>query len=163
MIVAVAGVPLVVQQMWLRLIRPWRQQTKLQRAYALMQEWFDEIDRTLEQGVDERRLARREGEVDAYLQDPLVARYPMRFSRRFRREFLQGVDLPDEVLDSEVLFEKYTRAHVGGTDLGTWWSMTQGAFYGLYAEYLRRGPDANWADVQMRVRLLKEFLHIASE
>ena len=162
-IATVVGVPLVLQQTWLHIVRPRLKRTKLRRAFELIQTWFDQVDRNIEHGVDRPLIDNLEGKIDSYLRDHALERHSIRFSKRFRRRFLREVGIKRELLDNPELFEKFARSPLSGTDLGTWWGMTRGAFYRFSAAYERNSADTNFADVQMRVRLLRLYLRIKSE
>lgn len=62
---------------------------KLRNLYLLIEEWFDEIDTTLEKGIDISILQNKEKKIYDYISDHKLSNIKLNFSESFRRKFLK--------------------------------------------------------------------------
>ena len=159
---AIIGAAVGGQQFWTRIVAPRTRAHKLKGAFALIQQWFDQIDTSLEHGVDLPRLHNLEARIDRYIVDQGLARHQLKFSPAVRRRFLQACGLREEFYSAE-LFEKYSRYPASGVDLQTFWQLLAGAFSGFHGAYVSGRPGANFADVEMRVKVLRLYLNVRQD
>jgi len=125
----------------------------------LVQQWFDQIDTSLEHGVNLPLLQNLETRIDRYLMDHGIAKHQLKFTPAFQRKFLQYCGLREEFYTSE-LFEKYARYPAAGVDLQTFWQLLVGAFVTFHCAYTSGRPGANFSEVEMRVKLLRMYLDV---
>lgn len=155
LIAAVAG----VHKLWVHLLAPLTQRYKLKGAFALIQQWFDQIDTSLEHEIDLPRLHNLEARIDRYLTDQGIGQYQLKFTPAFQGRFLQHCGIRKEFHTPET-FEKYARYPAGGIDLQSFWQLLEGAFSGFHAAYAAGRPGANFSDVEMRVKVLRMYLNV---
>lgn len=160
---AAVGVPLVVYDTWGRLVVPRLRRTKLRRFHALVEQWFDEIDRSLERGVYDALVANLEDKISAYLRDQRLETVRMQFTKRFRVRFLRRCGLKAELCSDPELFRQFARVPATGIDLKSWWQQLMGLYYRFIRNYRTGSPDTNFADVKMSVLLLKMYVGARSE
>lgn len=156
---ALIGAAVGLHQLWAHLLAPRTQRYKLQGAFALIQQWFDQIDASLEHGVDHPRLNNLEARISRYLKDQGIDQYQLKFTPAFQCRFLRHCGIREE-FHNQKLFEMYARCPASGIDLGSFWQLLVGAFSGFHAAYTSGRSETNFADVEMRVTLLRMYLNV---
>jgi len=132
---------------------------KLRNLYFLIEKWFDEIDTTLEKGIDKSILQNKERKIYDYITDHNLNKIKLSFSESFRRKFLKFCGIEAGASSNIHLFEKYSRCHHGGMFVDMFWASLMGSFYQFYKGY-REGKNYNYADIEMRIKCLKMYLKI---
>lgn len=156
---ALVGAAAGMHQLWLHVLAPRTQRYKLKGAFALIQQWFDQIDTSLEHGVDLPRLHNLEARIDRYLMNQGLGRHQLRFTPAFQRRFLRHCGLREEFHTPET-FEKYARYPASGIDLQSFWQLLAGAFSGFHGAYTAGRPGANFSEVEMRIKVLRMYLNV---
>jgi hypothetical protein len=84
----------------------------------------------------------------------------MVFPVEFRREFLKFCGIKEELRNNPGIFEEYSRCPAGGLYVSMFWGFLERAFYDFKNKYDQNDPNANFADVEMRVKLLKMYAKV---
>lgn len=153
------GLVIGLHQLWAHILAPRTKRYKLNVAYELIQQWFDLIDVSLEGGVDQARLQNLEARIDRYIEDHGLAYYQLVFTSAFQHRFLNYCGIRSEFHNPE-MFEKYARAPVSGIDLQSYWRLLVGAFSTFHRKYSAKESDANFFDIEMRVKLFRIYLGV---
>jgi len=143
---------------WKKVISPKLAINKLRRFYALVEDWFDEIDRREISDLSMPLLNNKENKIRAFIEDNSLRQYRINFSQNFRKRFLEFCGIKKEVQDNKDLFERYSRCPINGIDVLTFWGLLIGAFYEFKNNYDQADSKTNFASVEMRVKLLKMYV-----
>ena len=138
-------------------IEPRRTKSKLRHLFALIEDWFDEIDRDLEQGLSIALLNNKENKFRHYIEDSALSRYTMTFSPTFKREYLKSCGIKHELSGSDALFEEYSRCPSNGISLTSFVNCLVGAFYTFHKEY--KAGKGNYADFEMGVKFFRYYVN----
>jgi hypothetical protein len=149
--------------LWRSFIRPRLARAKLRRVYALVEDWFDEIDRGLEAGLNMSSLANKEMKVASYIRDHQLGKKSFPITARMRRRFLKDCGLRPELCEDRNLFAEYSRWPESQVNVDSWWLGVLGAFYRFHKLYSEGSSDANFADVEMRLKLFRMLAGVRSE
>lgn len=149
-------------QLYYHFIRPHRKQTKLLHACHLIEQWFDAIDETVEHGFDLPRIYNREDRVARYLEEHNLLLVPLTFDARFRRRFLRGC-APLVTREDPAVFERFARTSAKGTSLGSLWGELVRAFHDFRKKYEEKSDRANFAELEMRLRLLRMYFRVPAK
>lgn len=84
----------------------------------------------------------------------------LRFGRKFRVKFLRFCGIGKKYLNDKELFYKYGRVNSDSTYLQVYVNMLFGAFSSFSADYNSKSKETNYADVEMRVKLLKMYWNV---
>lgn len=143
---------------WKRIVAPKLTSNKLQRFYALVEDWFNEIDRSNITDLSMTLLNNKENKIRAFIEDSNLKDYRLNFSLDFRKRFLKFCGIKEELQSSEELFEKHSRCPANGIDIWTFWHALLGDFYEFKQLYKKQDRRTNFANVEMRIKLLKMFV-----
>lgn len=146
-------------QLYHHVVRPRRRRTRALLACELIEQWFNAVDQTIEHGFDMPRIYNLEDRVSRYLDEANLQLIPMRFSLRFRRRFLKGC-VALEFRDDPQLFERYSRVTAEGTTLGVLWADLVRDFHAFRKHYQEKSPETNFANLEMRIRLLRMYFRV---
>jgi hypothetical protein len=155
---AIVGVLVGGQQLWSKVVNPRRRATKLKRLFTLIEEWFNEIDTRLEHGMDLPKLYSLEGRVERYIKDHQLADYRLHFTPKFRSRFLRFCGIRKEFHHDRALFQRYARISTDSIDLLSYWMLLVGAFSQFHRNYTIGSTETNFADVEMRIKVLRMYL-----
>jgi hypothetical protein len=135
--------------LWKKTVTPKLISSKLKKLYALVEDWFNEIDRSNITELSMTLLNNKENNLK---------NYRLNFSLDFRKRFLRFCGIKKELQDSEEFFEKYSRCPAEGIDIWTFWHSLLGDFYEFKRLYEQKDPKTNFANVEMRIKLLKKYV-----
>jgi len=142
---------------WKRFISPKLTTYRLRRFYTLVEEWFDEIDRSNISNLKMTILNNRENKIRSFIKDNGLEYYKMNFSQDFRKCFLQHCGIKKELRENQDVFERYSRCLVDGLYLLTFWDSLVASFYEFKNKYDHNDPSTNFANIEMRIKLLKLY------
>jgi len=143
-----------------KIISPCFKKKKLRRFYELVQEWFDEIDKNLESGINLPVLENMEKRIGFYIEENNISNYKIKISKKIIRKYLKKHGLVKKLQNSTELFYKYSRCNSRIFNLKDFWNSLQGAFIKFYPAYKKGNNCYNYADIEMRVKFLRQFLKI---
>ena len=162
----VAAVCTILGGIWLlykiyaKLISPRLLRNRLRKLYSLIQDWFDEIDQNLEKELNLSLLNNKENKITQFIEDNGLSDYQLKFSKSFRKKFLKFCGIKKELQANEELFSEYSRCLADRMYLTVFWNSLVGAFYNFYREYTSQSGKAYFADISMRLKVLKMYLGI---
>lgn len=142
---------------WKKVISPRLLKNRLRRFYVLVEDWFDEIDRSAITDVSMTVLNNKQNKIQDFIKDHRLKNIKMNFSEDLRKRFLEFCGLKDEFQRDKELFEKYSRYSVDGISIVSFWDSLVGAFYAFKDGYEHADLKANYANIEMRVKLLKMY------
>jgi len=138
-------------------IKPKQKKYKYHKLFEMIEDWFDEIDKNLELGLNNAVMNNKENKIHQYIIDNKLDTDKMRFSRKFRREFLKFCGIGEKHLNDKKLFYTYGRVQSDWIYLNVYINILFGAFYTFSTNYSTKSKETNFADVEMRVKLLKLY------
>lgn len=151
------GVFWSLHKVYILFIKPKTRKSKYCRLYSLIEDWFDEIDKNLESDLNYSLLNNKENKIHQFIIDNNLDKDKLRFSKKFRRKFLRFCGIGKEYINDKELFYKYGRVHSNWIYLDVYINLLIGAFYTFSAHYQAKTKETNFADVDMRVKLLKVY------
>ncbi len=158
-IVSIPVLILTIYQLYKKIIYPRMQKTKLHRFYQLVKEWFDEIDKNLD-NLNLNLIYSLENKVDDYIKDNNLEMFKFNLNKKFMARYLKFVGLKPELCSDKVQFAKYSRFESGILYLSTFWGIVRGNFYRFYSNYKDSSKETNFGDVEMPIKMLKMYLKI---
>ncbi|MBA7510619.1 hypothetical protein ES705_02605 [subsurface metagenome] len=159
-ILAIPGVIFTLYMIYAIIISPRLKRNKLKRLYELIQNWYDEINQNLEKGLNLSLLNNKENKITQFIEDNGLGDYQLKFSKSFRKKFLKFCGIKKELQANEELFTKYSRCLADRMYLTVFWNSLVGAFYIFHREYSSQSGKAYFADISMRLKVLKMYLGI---
>lgn len=141
-------------------ILPYLKWRKLRRFYELVQDWFDEIDRNLESGINLSVLDNKEKKISFYIKDHRLEYYKFRVSKSFIKKYLKGLGFKKEFRSNVDEFYRYSRCSSRDFFLIDYWQMLCGAFIKFHSAYKSGTGDYGYPNVEMRVKFLRQYLKI---
>lgn len=147
---------------WKKFIVPRLTTEKLKRLSALVEDWFDTIDQSNISDVNIFVLNNKGTKIRTFIKDNRLEYYKMVFTPKFRREFLQFCGIKEGLRNDPELFEEYSRCPAAGLYISMFWGYLERTFYDFKNKYVQKSPDANFADVEMRVNLLKIYAKLTT-
>lgn len=162
----IAAICTILGGMWLlckiyaKLISPRLLRNRLKKLYSLIQDWYDEIDQNLEKGLNLSLLNNKENKITQFIEDNGLGDYQLKFSKSFRKKFLKFCGIKKELQANEELFTQYSRCLADRIYLTVFWNSLVGALYIFHREYSSQSGKANFADISMRLKVLKMYLGI---
>jgi hypothetical protein len=142
---------------WKKFIVPRLTIQKLQRFYALVEDWFDTIDQSNISDVNIFLLNNKGNKIRTFIKDNGLEYYKMVFPLEFRREFLRYCGIKEGLRGNPEMFEEYSRCPATGLYVSMFWGFLEQAFYNFKNKYEQKEQETNFADVEMRVKLLKMY------
>ena len=146
-----------LHKIYTQFLKPKRKKIKYHKLYELIEDWLDEIDKNLEAGLNYSLLNNKETKIRQYLIDNKINYSKLRFDKSFRRNFLKFCGIKKALQDDKDLFMKYSRQTIDWTYLEDYINFLFGAFYTFSSNYDSKNGEANFAEVEMRVKLLKLY------
>ncbi|MCX5726965.1 MAG: hypothetical protein NT030_07340 [Candidatus Saganbacteria bacterium] len=140
-------------------IFPRLKSTKLKKLYSMIEAWHDEIDQNLDRGLNLDLLANREKKIAEFIKKNGLSNHELIFSEKFRRKFLKDCGIKQELLTDKDLFAKYSRFKTDNIYIDLFWTFLIASFYKFRQKYLN-GENANFADVEMPLKMLRMYLNI---
>jgi hypothetical protein len=129
---------------------------KLDNFDNKVNDWFNEIDSNLDNGINEASLTNKENEVVKCLKENDLGSYELNFDKQFRNDFLSSCGLAVANSDD---FYKFSRFRPGKITLNNFWKKLLGNYNRFYELYKSGSPHTNFANVEMPVKVLKLYLH----
>lgn len=80
-----------------KILSPFFKRKKLKRFFELVQDWFDEIDKNLETGINLSILNNKENKISFFLDENHLNKYKIEISRSFVRKYLKKFGLKKEL------------------------------------------------------------------
>ena len=145
---------------WKKFIVPRLTIEKLKRLYALVEDWFDTIDRSNISDVNIFVLNNKGNKIRTFIKDNGLEYYKMVFPPEFRGEFLRFCGIKEGLRDNPEMFEEYSRCPARGLYVSMFWGFLEQAFYNFKNKYEQKDQETNFADVEMRVKLLKMYARV---
>ena len=145
---------------WKKFIVPKLTIQKLRRLYALVEDWFDTIDQSNISDVDIFLLNNKGNKIRSFIKDNGLEYHKMVFPSEFRGKFLKFCGIKEELRDNAEMFEKYSRCPAAGLYVSMFWGFLERAFYDFKNKYDQKDPEANFADVEMRIKLLRMYTRV---
>jgi hypothetical protein len=143
-----------------KIFSPFFKRKKLNRFFELVQDWFDEIDKNLETGINLSILNNKENKITFYLEENHLNKYKIKISKSFVRKYLKKIGLKKELHNNLELFYKYSRCNSRKIYLKDFWNSLCGTFMQFHPAYKNGGKQYNYADIEMRVKFLRQYLKI---
>lgn len=154
------GVFWSLHKIYIIFIKPKLKRAKHQKLFEMVEDWFDEIDNKLELGLNYALLNNKENKIRQYIIDNNLANDKMRFNNKFRKDFLRNCGIKEKYIDDRKLFYKYSRVPNDWISLDVYINLLIGEFYTFSANFDAKSAETNFADVEMRVKLLKNYWKI---
>jgi hypothetical protein len=145
---------------WKKFIVPKLTIQKLRMLYALVEDWFDTVDQSNISEANIFLLNNKGNKIRSFIKDNGLEYYKMVFPTEFRREFLKFCGIKEELRNNPEIFEEYSRCPAGGLYVSMFWGFLERAFYDFKNKYDLKDPETNFANVEMRVKLLKMYARI---
>jgi hypothetical protein len=133
---------------------------KFKRFYNLVEDWFDTVDQSNISDVSIPLLNNKGIKIRSFLKDNALDYYKMDFPLEFRKEFLKFCGIKEELRDDPEIFKEFSRCPTTGLYASMFWGFLEKAFYDFKNKYDQNDPNANFADVEMRVKLLKMYAKV---
>jgi hypothetical protein len=146
-----------LHKVYIHFIKPKRKLSKYHKLYELIEDWFDEIDKNLEMGLNYPLLNNKENKIRQYITDNSIKDDKIKFHKRFKKKFLKLCGIKKTLRNNNELFIKYSRQPIDWTYLENYINTLLGAFYTFSSNYNAKNENANFAEVEMRVKLLKLY------
>lgn len=143
-----------------KIFSPFFKRKKLKRYFELVQDWYDEIDKNLETGINLSILNNKENKITSFLEENHLNKYKIKISKSFVRKYLKKNGLKKELQSNLELFYKYSRCNSRRIYLKDFWNSLCGAFMQFHPAYKNGKKHYNYADIEMRVRFLRQYLKI---
>ena len=102
-------------------------------------------------------LNNKENKIRSFIHDNGLEYYKMNFSENFRKQFLQYCGIKEELQDKQEIFERYSRCPADGLYLSLFWDLLVATFHEFRNKYDHNDPETNFANIEMRVKLLKMY------
>jgi len=145
---------------WKKFIVPRLTIEKLKRLYAFVEDWFDTIDQSNISDVNIFVLNNKGNKIRTFIKDNGLEYYKMVFTPEFRRDFLKYCGIKEELRGNAKMFEEYSRCPAKGIYVSMFWGFLEQAFYTFKEKYEQKDQETNFADVEMRVKLLKMYTKV---
>lgn len=148
---------------WTKIISPRTQKSRLKKLYNLIEDWFDTIDINLEEKINISLLNNKENKIGSYIEDNKLSTHKLKFSKRFRKKFLKFCGIKKFLRNNKELFTKYSRCPADEIYLDIFWNCLVADFYKFYGKYSEKSENANFADIDMKIKVLKMYLGIKQQ
>jgi len=142
---------------YIKLVRPKRTKMKLEVLLAMIQQWFDEIDCNLENGLNLSKLSNMENKFTNYIRDNLKG-YEIKPDIRIIRKWNKQMGFKEMLLDDTNLFEQYSRLPPSGMYLDIYIHKIIGNFLSFYKDYQGKSERFSYAEVEMPIKFLKLYV-----
>jgi len=143
-----------------KLIKPHTPKAKLHTLCNMVEQWFDEIDCNLENGLNLAKLNNMESKFTNYIRDNL-RHYEIKPDIWMVRKWNKQMGFKESVLDDTNLFEQYSRLPATGMYLDTYIYKIIGNFLSFYKAYQEKSEQCNYAEVEMPIKFLKFYVENA--
>ena len=139
-------------------IEPKRKKTQLKELLKMIEEWFDLIDINLDKSLNLAELNNKERKIDDYISNNLK-NYKIKPTRNIIRKWNKKMGYEKNLLDSNDIFQRYSRVPAKGIEIDVFFMRLIGAFYSFYNSYNSDSKkDRNFADIEMPVRFFKFYV-----
>jgi hypothetical protein len=138
-------------------IKPKRNIFKYHKLFEMIEDWFDEIDKNLEASLNYSLLNNKENKIRQYLLDSGISNHKLKFNKNFRKRYLKFIGINKSHLNDVNLFAKYSRQPIDWIYIEDYIGILFGAFYTFSNDYNANNGKANFAEIEMRVKLLKLY------
>jgi len=146
-----------LHKVYFHFIKPKRKTIKYHKLYELIEDWFDEIDKNLEHELNIQLLYNKEKKIHQFIIDNKLKNNKLNFNKKFRREFLKFCDISEKYINDKKLFYKYARVQSDWIYLDVFINSLIASFYTFLAKYKLKSEETNFADIDMRLKLLKLY------
>jgi len=141
-----------------RFIKPHTCKAKLLKIKAMINDWFDYIDRNLEKGVDFAELNNRENKICEFIKSNLNE-YWIRPSSKIIKKWNRKMGLKKEFWNSHEMFKLYARIPANGIPLDVFFDLLVGTFLRFNNNYHKDPPgEYNYADLEMPVKFFRFYM-----
>ena len=132
--------------------------SKIKRLYFLINDWFNEIDVHIDD-LNLNSIHNKENKISDYIDQSL--KYTIIKIRLIDRvKFLKYCGIKKELRNNKRLFERYSRINSDKLFISNIWYLIMGNFYNFYRNYNSNSNISNFADVEMPIKFLKQYLKI---
>lgn len=146
-----------IHKLYDRFLKPKRKTSKYHKLFLMIEAWFDEIDKNLEGGINYSLLSNKENKIRQYITDNKIGSDKLKFNNRFKRKFLKFCGIKRSLLDDKELFYKYSRQSVDWTYLEDYINLLFSSFYDFLRDFNLKNGKANFANVEMKIKLLRLY------
>jgi len=143
-----------------KIFSPFFKRKKLNKFIELVQDWFDEIDKNLETGINLSVLNNKESKITSFIEEKHLYKYKIKISKRFIRRYLNKIGINKESRNDMNLFFKYSRCNSREIYLKDFWNSLIGSFLKFHSAYKNNEKELNYADIEMRIKFLRQYLKI---
>ena len=133
---------------------------KYHKLYQLIENWFDEIDKNLERDLNFSKLNNMEKKIRLYITDNKLLQSKLKFTKKFRIKFLGSCGIKKELSYNKELFCKYGRCPYNWIFLDIYINQLISSFYIFLNNYKSKNVNTNFAEVEMRIKLLRMYWKI---
>lgn len=138
-------------------IKPRRIKTKLREFTLMVIDWYDEIDRNLEQELNMSALNNKESKILWFVRRKLK-RYWIRPSAIIIQKWNKEMGYKKAYWDNIELFRKSSRIPQEGMPLDLFFCMLVANFLKFHENYKQKRPECNFAELEMPVKFLKFYM-----
>lgn len=78
-----------IHKLYDHFLKPKRKISKYHKLFLMIEDWFDEIDKNLEGGINYSLLSNKENKIRQYITDNKIGSDKLKFNKRFKRRFLK--------------------------------------------------------------------------
>ena len=143
---------------WKKFVLQRLKKSKIKRLYFLINDWFNEIDVHLDD-LNLNSIHNKENKISDYIDQSL--KYSIIKIRPIDRvKFLKYCGIKKELRNNKRLFERYSRINSDKLFISNIWYLIMGNFYNFYRNYNSNSNISNFADVEMPIKFLKQYLKI---
>lgn len=146
-----------IYAVYANIIKPKIKRTRLINLLEMIIQWYDEIDCNLEMNINLSKLNNMEDEIRNYIQENLKT-YKIKPSANIIRNWNKKMGFKEELLNSPVLFEEYSRLPAKGMSIEIFIDIIIGNFYSFYQKYQLKSDKCNYADIKMPVKFLDFYI-----
>jgi hypothetical protein len=114
----------------------------------------------LETGINLPILNNKENKINSFLEENHLNKYKIKISKRFIRRYLKKVGAQNESRNDISLFIKYSRCNSREIYLKDFWNSLIGSFLKFHSAYKNNEKEFNYADIEMRIKFLRQYLKI---
>lgn len=152
------GLLVGLRALYVQLFKPRTIGAKLQKVLEMITEWFDEIDRNVEKGVDFASLNNKEKKIHEFIETNLKD-YWIKPNDAMIARWNRKMGIKRELQDSQDLFQKFSRIPASGLPLDGYFTRIIGDFIRFNQNYHKAPPgDCNYADVEMPIKFLRFYM-----
>ncbi|MGA9295105.1 MAG: hypothetical protein WBV81_21130, partial [Ignavibacteriaceae bacterium] len=121
---------------------------------------FDMIDKNFESGLNFGELNNKEKKIRQFIIDYKLQNAKFRFSKKIRNDFLEFCGIDRRYRNNKELFKKYSRCPDDWTFLEIFINELIGSFYTFSKNYKTKNVDTNFADIEMKIKLLRMYCKV---